>query len=340
MSARSLKSNSIEQKKLQESFSKYQVKYFYERKDGQFEGLLNFSQRTPSFRPSDYQITSGKKRFRILDNEDLANAWLSFIGFSAEMLRGGVKLFDNDDLYKKAFMVHPNKEFWMKIIKAPSNAPLAQDDSLFEDGPPGISQYLLAFTVSSLIKQRKISFNRNRSEAIERLKKKGAISLDYSGHNIDDITAIEGKLNKDNKYYLGIVLNNMHNVLIELYSMILCRRYGVLDEKRCYEILRYPPIRQHLENPFTEIPADAKNIEAKHILNLIYEFLRFALEQYIIKYGDVVRAQPRLKSYLAQRSTVDQIRDFVMEVDVEKIPGYVDTWCSAKEPFIKQLPEI
>ncbi len=105
MSPRSLKSNTPEQRKLQTSFRTFFAPYFYERKDGQFDGLLNFGQKTPWFRPTEYQIKSGKKKYRVLDNEVLAQEWLAFIGYSHRTLRGGFSLFDNDELYRSAFFV-------------------------------------------------------------------------------------------------------------------------------------------------------------------------------------------------------------------------------------------
>ncbi len=339
MSSRSLKANTIEQKRLQECFAKWRQKYFYERKDGQFEGLLNFGQKSPSFRPSDYQI-SGKKKYRLLNNEDLAHEWLAFIGYSDEILRGGIKLFDSDNLYKRAFLAHPCREYWERLQMSPATAPPVQDDNLFEDGSPGVAQYLLAHVTASIIKQRKVSFQRNRTAAIERLVKSGKIAAKSSGRPAEDTTAIEGLLSKDDEYLLGTILNNMHDVLVELYAMILCYRYGPLDEARCTEILSWPPIQRHVENPFMDIPTDASEHAQRHVLNLIYEFLRFALQQYVIRYGDVIRAQPRLKSYLAQRNTIDRIRAFILEVDEEKVPKWVDAWCSGRLPFTKQLPDL
>ena len=105
MSPRSLKSNTLEQKKLQEMFARFYVPYFYERKDGQFDGYINFGQKIPSFRAGDFQIEQGKRKYRTVDNQSLAQEWLAFIGLSHETLRGGLGLFDKDDLYRKAFLI-------------------------------------------------------------------------------------------------------------------------------------------------------------------------------------------------------------------------------------------
>jgi len=121
--------------------------------------------------------------------------------------------------------------------------------------------------------------------------------------------------------------------------MILSLKYGTLDNQTCEALLKYPPLWIHVEDPFAEIKEDARKAESKHILNLIYEFMRFALKQWVIEYGAIVRAQPRLKSYLAQRGTVDKLRSYLLEAN-DKIPDYVDSWCPDKCSFIKQLPDI
>lgn len=340
MTPRSLKSNTIEQKKLQESFQRFSVRYFYERKDGQFDGFLSFGQKIPSFRPRDYQITPGKKTYRTLDNERLAREWLAFMGYSHETLRGGLRLFDNDDLYGRAFLVCPKREFWQAIIKTPGNCPPVQSDEFFDEGSPSVSQYLLAHTVASLAKQRRVGFRKNRAEAIQRLSRKGRIRVDGAGKPIEDAVTVESELNKDEQYFMGIVINNMQDVIIELYAMILCLKYGSLQDQKCGAILKYPPIRVHVENPHAVIEDDAKRATSKHVLNLIYEFIRFSLEQFVVKYGEVIRAQPRLKSYLAQRNTVDTLRSFLLEVNEQKVPNWVDTWCPGKCSFIDELPDI
>ncbi len=341
MTARSLKSNTPEQKKLQESFQRYSVKWFYERKDGQFDGFRSFGQKTPWFRPAEYQVSPGKKRYRIVDNQALAQEWLAFIGWSHETLRGGLHIFDDDHYYGTAFLTHPNSKYWEEMCSAPANPPKAGIEGYMEEGAPSIPQYLLAHAISMTIDHQKVSFQRNRAEAIERLGKRGKIKLDASGKPlVNDVYLVESALSKDDKYLLGIVINNMRDVMIELFCMVLCLRYGPLDDTTCGRILKYPPVRKLLEDPYAGIPEDASKAENRHILNLCYEFIKFSVDQYVVKYGGVIRAQPRLKSYLAQRATVDNLRSFVLEVNEEKVPGWVADWCPGQRSFIRELPDL
>ncbi len=166
------------------------------------------------------------------------------------------------------------------------------------------------------------------------------LTLDPSGKPVEDVPTVESSLLKDEKYLLGTVINNMGDVIVELFAMILCLRYGPLDDQKCGAILKYPPIRVHIENPYAELARDANKAESKHVLNLIYEFVRFSLEQYVIKYDAVIRAQPRLKSFLAQRNTVDKLRDFVLDINDDKTPLLSESWCPGDRPFVDTLPDV
>ena len=53
-----------------------------------------------------------------------------------------------------------------------------------------------------------------------------------------------------------------------------------------------------------------------------------------------MKAQPRLKSYLAQRDTVDALRAFVLDVNRDKIPNWAEPWCPGNVTFLDVLPTV
>ncbi len=302
--------------------------------------MLNFEQKTPSFRPRDYRIKQGRGKYRTIDNGALAKEWLAFLGHSDETLRGGLKLFDNDRLYRRAFLIHPNNNYWRQLKKTIGSCPPVQSDSNFEEGSPSIAQYLLAHTIANFVKQRRVSFQKNRLKAIERLAKRRIIKTDNAGNPIEDPYTVDSKLYKDDEYFLGIVVNNMQDIIIELYAMILVMKYNSLEDQTCVKLLKYPPIRLLVEDPYSDIKTNDSKANTKHILIPIYEFIKFSMGQFILKYGEVIKAKPRLKSYLAQRGTVDMIRGFLIEVNEDKVPKWVDDWCPGKGTFVSELPDI
>ena len=112
MNPRNLKSNSAEQRDIQLSFRT--AKWFYERKDGEFKSLLSASSQVRWFRRSDYAVG---KRYKVMDNQGLAKAWLAFIGRSERALRGGVNYFEDEPegIYSLVFKSTPSPAFWSAI---------------------------------------------------------------------------------------------------------------------------------------------------------------------------------------------------------------------------------
>ena len=89
MNARNLKSNSLEQRELQRSFCssavKPEIRYFFIRKDGEFDSYLESGKRQP--KKSEFQIKGthrlGANKYRHIDNEKLAQIWWAWIGNSS-----------------------------------------------------------------------------------------------------------------------------------------------------------------------------------------------------------------------------------------------------------------
>ena len=80
MSPRNLRSNSRFQRLIQRKFNQLPFKWFYDRKDGEFDSL---QKHPPSwFKEKDYSGSKNVKR--VVSNEDIAKSWLSFIGFSKD----------------------------------------------------------------------------------------------------------------------------------------------------------------------------------------------------------------------------------------------------------------
>jgi len=89
MKPRNLKSNTREQRDIQRSFRDLPSdKWFYVRKDGEFESVCQLGHQVQWFTRSHYEVKSaaGRPRYRVLDNEAVAKAWYSFIGFSGEAM--------------------------------------------------------------------------------------------------------------------------------------------------------------------------------------------------------------------------------------------------------------
>lgn len=99
MNPRNLKSNSIEQRRIQKELATSPVqgiRYFYIRKDGEFEAYLDKERGTKNkpYRAKEFLIPNSSKRgvnrYRSIDNEDLAKVWWAWIGCGQSANSGSV----------------------------------------------------------------------------------------------------------------------------------------------------------------------------------------------------------------------------------------------------------
>lgn len=115
MKDRNLKSNTSEQRKLQLAFRSESVKeslrYFYIRKDGEFDSYLKSRARVP--KKTMFAIDNNRRaanHYRHVDNEKIAKTWWSWIGNGGTVNKGGVKFF-SDSVYKQVFLSRPSAEY-------------------------------------------------------------------------------------------------------------------------------------------------------------------------------------------------------------------------------------
>ena len=84
---------------------------------------------------------------------------------------------------------------------------------------------------------------KNKNEAIERLKQSGKIDEKTSAEEINKF------LSDDNAYVLNQILYNMKEVIVELYAWILIMTYGELDDDTVKKILLLSGMKDLAESP-------------------------------------------------------------------------------------------
>lgn len=337
MKSRNLKSNSSEQRDIQRSFKNLPKSWFYQRKDGEFQSLASSIGNAPGFRKSDY--ATGHKRFRVIDNEDLARVWYSFIGHADRALRGGIDFFsDGDDgLYNVVFRSIPNPTFWSAFKDPTFNT----SPRLFDPGMPTPHQYLLAYSIAKYIDARRVSYRENRDTAIARGIKSGILRGDPdTGMPKSTPREIDEYLSGDIDYFINIMLNNSREILIELYSFILCNKYSACDGLTSQKLLTVLPGElSYLENGLDDISVISRNQVGISLLGPSYDFLVDCLRQYYFEYQAEIKTTPRLKSYLAQRSTINRMRGVLIKRN-EVISQYDAPWKMPGKTFLDSLPDL
>jgi hypothetical protein len=337
MKPRNLKSNTSEQRSIQKSFRGLPHRWFYQRKDGEFKSLISTSSKVRWFRKSDY--SAGHRRYRLLDNQDLAKAWYAFTGHSHRALRGGIDYFEDepDGVYRRVFRSFPSPAFW-STFQAPT---FTLDEGLFEAGIPSAYQFLLAAGVGEYVDSRRVSFRVNRQEAIRRGLNNGELKGDEDTVNRKNTRReIDEYLSSDVDYNLNIMINNMREVMIELMAFILVNKFGPVDAQTAQTLIHaFPGEECFINSGFYDLDDIQLTQTGQDLFGPSYEFLRDCIKQYYFEFQAEIAAAPRLKSYLAQRSTVNRMRDLLLRRN-KAIREFDARWKLIGKTFFESLPEL
>jgi hypothetical protein len=332
MTPRNLKSNTSEQKGIQNAFRNIRpVPWFYERKDGEFKSYLSTHTSVRWFRKSDY--STSKSRFRRLENSELCRIWYSFTGFSDRSVRGGIDFFQDDDIYAQIFKHTPNEKFRGEFASNPHFSPT---DDWFEIGTPSPHVYLLAYVISKYINSRTLSSHKNKEDAIERGVKEGALKRDGQSRLVSADDEVSRFLADDGEYRLNIMLSNMKDVMIELYALVLSSRYGNIDAQLATRVLTSPEMAEFVTSACAPELAPAAEQNGEKIIGPTYEFLRYCTKQYFYANQAEIQAAARIKSYLWHRRVVAKMRENVIKLSA-KIIDYDEVWKPRGKKFFDSL---
>ena len=337
MSPRNLRSNSRRQRVLQQKFNQLEYGYFYERKDEEFRSIKEYGHgRRSKFKPRHYQYSS--RGYREIDNENLAKAWLSFIGFSKDASEkiNAFELTAEGGRYEWLFERRPSAEHWEAIVLGKQ---VSFDEENFEPDTPEPVQYLLSYLIFEFVRAYLPSPQANRAECITRLKDAGEITDNSAAEDVNKA------LMEDEEYVLNQILYNMKEVIVELYAWILIEAYGPLNTDTSNKILQFPRIHGLYKAPDfklfvndlrrTDSHEDLKN----NILFTCFEFIREAVKRWkSIHKQQYLAAQRRIR-YLHSIDVVKQMKEFLRQTDEDtKDFGY--SWKQPEISFLQSLREL
>ncbi|HEY0737191.1 MAG TPA: AIPR family protein [Herpetosiphonaceae bacterium] len=210
MKLRNLASNNTEQLIYARLFAE-DLDWFYEAKEGAWDAFAKDPKRwRPALakRPRDFQVTNGRKVRRV-DNEDLAQAWLAFIGFALEAANEKKGLFD-DRFYQLIFTQQTRQhgfDYDFAVARARSE--------VIEQSPQA-SLMLVAYLTRVFASEMVPSATQNRQDACNRLQ-------------IDPRMAkaeLDVRLSQDNTFLLNQVLGGMSLLFTEFVGFVFYRSLG------------------------------------------------------------------------------------------------------------------
>jgi hypothetical protein len=334
MNPRNLKSNSSEQKGIQNAFRIIRpVPWFYERKDGEFRSYLSASTSVRWFRKSDYAAV--KTRYRKIENSELAKIWYSFIGFSDRTVHGGIDFFEDEVVYSQIFKRTPNDKFWHEFA---ANAHFSPDDDWFEIGDPPVHAYLLAFVISKYIDAKTLNPRQNKDDAIDRGVSKGFLRRDGQGRLTSTEEDVTNFLAEDDEYRLNIMLGNMKDIMVELSALVLSARYGNIDAQLANRILTSPELQTYVTSACSPEEAPDGDQNGSKIIGPTFQFLKYCTKQYFYANQAEIQAAARMKAYLWQRKVVNKMRENVLKLS-PKITDYDVNWKPRGTGFFESLPQ-
>jgi AIPR protein len=211
MKPRNLRSNDPEQTAYESLFAN--LGWFYERKQGAWDAFKADPRgwRGLHGKKADFFHISAKK-YRVVDNDELAQNWLAFIGYSTEAINDKRTIFDQDNFYTLIFLRRAKRHGYDYDFR------LTQDSSVYKEaasGSPDPAAMLVPWLCREAADALAISRRENREKSIIRL------GLKDRGRDDQD-RALDG----DPEYQINKISRGMLTLFVEFVGFVLFRALG------------------------------------------------------------------------------------------------------------------
>jgi hypothetical protein len=343
MAARNLRSNNREQKILRKEFQMLSPKWFYQVKEGEWKSLTGedarFFEQVVGVRSSEFRPEPSRKFARVVDNQTAAKAWLAFIGFADESGDRVTHFFSEDKVYELAFGSRPTDEYWNAFAHAiewDSNREEKLDRHQGE-----ASQYLLAVFLWEFTNGFLPTPQRYREIGLDEGVRAGKL-VRASGSITSSAKEQDAYLAENRSYQTWRLMANMKELLTEVASQILARRYGPLQESVCRAILISFEANQF--NRAGEIREVAQNaaflpeLTKDYVFSRIFRMLHYVSQQFWEEKKQLLLSTSRLRTLLLKREISAVFKELVWEVN-----GRVNLdrpWKEEGVTFIDSLPSL
>jgi hypothetical protein len=274
----------------------------------------------------------------VINNEALAKAWLSFIGFSKDASEkiNAFEFIDDGGRYEWLFERSPSSEHWNTVTLGPQ---VSFNEENFEPYAPEPVQYLLGYLIFEFVRAYLPSPQANRAECITRLKSTRKITDNSSAEDINKA------LMEDETYVLNQILYNMKEVIVELYSWILIKAYGLLNVDTAGKILQLPGIRGLYATPdFKPFVTNLRREDffenrEDNVLFTCFEFIKEAVTRWKSIHEQEYLGQQRRIRYLHSTRVVEQMKDSLNKTN-ESTRRSEYEWKPPRISFLQSLPKL
>ena len=145
---------------------------------------------------------------------------------------------------------------------------------------------------------------------------------------------------QDTEYMINNIINNSKEVMLEMYSFILARKYGT----GCgviKKILNNSSLSALNSSPdFKSIARDIDRSK-NDILFSIYEFLKLVLNNLYVSIQGEYAAASRRKTYVATPYFVKMFKRKIMETDsMQAFKNFIADWKDLGKSFLDSMPDL
>jgi len=285
MQARNLRSNTSEQILFERLFAG--LGWFYERKQGAWEAFSAnpsgwrtlHNCRTAHFRVDPW---SGRPKYRRLDNEEAAQTWLAFVGFSDEAVHKKKYIFEEDEWYTLIFLSRTTKH----AAEYNHQFSLAREEWLTQ--APSHAMMLVSYLARQYARAVTLSGKENRELACQRL------NIDPQSISKEELEVL---LAQDSNYVLELVLSAMTFVFVEFLGYLLFKALKSDVHDAGFRLLQNGSLKHLYETADFETVAQkvrTEQTEADDVMAICWHVFRHTVDQ--------LMAGPWRQSYQAARS--------------------------------------
>ena len=343
MHPRNLKANGREQRVLRSGFASMTPRWFLQVKESEWESLTDeggrFFKQVVGFTAVDFRPDPHRRKGRVVDNQEAAKAWLALIGFADLAGDRVTHYFSDPDVYQLAFGMSPTEHHW-NLFSRNIDFDAGRRHTL-KTVQGEAAQFMLAYALWQFVRNFVPSAQRYREEALDEGVRAGKLQK-TSGSVTSPPSVQEQFLAHNLTYQTWRLMANMKELLLEVASHILARRYGPLEASLCSAIIHRPEIEQFLvTGEMREVAvAAAKGGElAKDaIFARIFCLLKYVAAQFWEDRRTALLSTSRIRTVLLRRDIAAEFKRRVWEVDSRR--GLDRVWKPEGVTFLESLPDL
>ena len=303
MKPRNLRSNDAEQVLTERYFSEG-LGWFYERKEGAWNAFKSDPSRWSTINRKPQYFTHNRTVKKV-DNENIAQAWLAFVGFSQQAVDHKRYLFSEEHKYYDLIFLHRTslhgKDYNHRMGRT----------KLFEDavkGSPVGEGMLVSYLVREFAKKVVRTRKENRDEAILRLH---ISKLERAAQEVE--------LANDKEYLKDLVLRGMLLLFVEFFGYVMFSAFAKDVHGKLWRLLRNGSLGDMSTSGDLSVAKDRVrkgNYKADDILVHVWELYNHCVSQMIVSAWLRERQQaPNISKFTYSEKTRQPLYSELREVN-------------------------